>query len=183
MVPLDQSLFHALTAGPDASGWVVLLATLAASWIVPLVALGLLLAWVRGHARTALLDAVAAGLLGLAGVQVISWFIYRPRPFELGQGLNLLHHLPENSFPSDHATLMFALASSLILSRQSVGWLLLTLGLGVGWARIYLGVHWPSDIGGGFVLGLASAVIVKAIRPRLLLWAWAEQVYLRLMPI
>ena len=115
MQALDTKLFHLLTAGPDAPGWLVLVASGLASAIVPLVAAGLVLFWLMGRSRPALLNAVAAGLLGLGVVQVIGAMAYRPRPFEIGLGLNLMNHAPENTFPSDHATLMFALAVSLAL--------------------------------------------------------------------
>lgn len=182
MQSLDTALFQMITAGPDAPGWLVMLATFLASAVVPLVGAGLLLAWVVGRGRLALLDAVAAALLGLGAVQVIGAVSYRPRPFELGQGLNLMQHLPENSFPSDHATLMFALAASLAMSGRRVGWALFLLGAAVGWGRVYLGAHWPLDILGGLVLGLVSAALVRRIPRRMALWGLAERLYQRVIP-
>ncbi|MBI1173560.1 phosphatase PAP2 family protein [bacterium] len=175
----DAQLFALMTAGPEAPGWLVLVASFAATWIVPLVAGGLVLAWIFGRGRSALLDAVASGFLGLGAVQAIGLILYRPRPFEVGQGLNLMHHLPENSFPSDHATLMFALATSLILSRKPVGRALLLLAIAVGWARVYLGAHWPGDILGGAVLGAACAAIVHRLAFRLPVWAGLDGLYHR----
>ncbi len=113
MQALDTFLFQLLTAGPSAPGWLVVVASVLASTVVPLVAVGLVVFWIVGRSRPALLDAVAASLLGLGLVQVIGALAYRPRPFEIGLGLNLMNHAPENSFPSDHATLIFALAASL----------------------------------------------------------------------
>lgn len=179
MHAVDAQLFAVLTAGPDAPGWLVLLAGFVATWIVPVVAGGFLLAWVLGHGRMALLDAVASGLLGLGAVQAIGFMLYRPRPFEVGQGLNLMQHLPENSFPSDHATLMFALAFSLILSRRVAGWALLLLAIAVGWGRVYLGAHWPGDILGGAVLGAVCAVVLSRIDVRHLIWARLDRLYHR----
>ena len=182
MQALDTKLFHLLTAGPDAPGWLVLVASGLASAIVPLVAAGLVLLWIMGRSRLALLDAVAAGLLGLGVVQVIGAMAYRPRPFEIGLGLNLMNHAPENTFPSDHATLMFALAVSLALSPlKKFGLLLLPLGLAVGWGRVYLGAHFPFDILGGAMLGAVCALVVWAVPQRKALWSLTERVYLRML--
>ncbi len=182
MQALDTSLFQLLTAGPDVPGWLILVASALASAVVPLVAAGLVLLWIMARSRPALLDAVAAGLLGLAVVQIIGALAYRPRPFEIGLGLNLMNHAPENSFPSDHATLMFALAVSLSLSPlKRFGILLLPLGLAVGWGRVYLGAHYPFDILGGAVLGAVCALVVKAIPQRKALWSLTERVYLHVL--
>lgn len=182
MQNLDPRLFMLLTAGPEAPGWLVFMASVMASAVVPAVALALLVFWIRGRSRPALLDAVASGLLGLGIVQVIGALAYRPRPFEIGLGLNLMNHLPENSFPSDHATLMFALAVSLALSPlRRFGLLLLPLALAVGWGRVYLGAHFPLDILGGALVGALCAVIVRAVPQRRALWSLIERVYLRML--
>lgn len=178
MGQLDTSLFQLLTAGPAAPEWLLLIAWGLATALVPLVAVGLVIAWVRGVARFSLLDAVASGLLGLGVVQLIGAIAYRPRPFEVGLGLNLMNHVPENSFPSDHATLVFALAFSLLMSPlRRLGLALAVLGVGVGWGRIYLGAHYPGDILGGAVLGLLCALAVKGIPWRLPLWGLIERTY------
>lgn len=184
MQSLDTALFHLLTAGQNAPGWVVLLAGFLASWVVPLVLLALLVSWFLGRCRPALLDAVASGLLGLGIVQLFSLLLYRPRPFEVGLGLNLMRHVPENSFPSDHATLMFALAVSLAMSPlRRWGLWLIPVAIGVGWGRVYLGAHYPLDILGGAVLGTLSALVVRSIPQRLTLWALIERIYLRLLSL
>jgi undecaprenyl-diphosphatase len=178
MHSLDTSLFNLLTAGPEAPEWLVFAASVMASAVVPVVALILLVTWIKGWLRPALLDAVAAGLIGLGIVQIIGELAYRPRPFEIGLGLNLMNHAPENSFPSDHATLMFALAVSLALSPlRKAGLVLLPLALAVGWGRVYLGAHFPFDILGGAVIGTACALAVRAVPQRQRLWALTERLY------
>lgn len=89
-----------------------------------------------------------------------------------------MNHAPENSFPSDHATLMCALAVSLALSPlRTVGLLLLPLGLAVGWGRVHLGAHFPFDILGGAAVGAAGALAVRAVPQRKALWALIERMY------
>lgn len=182
MQALDTTLFQLLTAGPAAPDWLVFVATVFASAVVPLAAVGLVVLWVVGRSRPALLDAVAAGLLALGLVQIIGALAYRPRPFEIGLGLNLMNHAPENSFPSDHATLMFAMAVSLALSPlRKFGLVLLPLGLAVGWGRVYLGTHFPLDILGGAALGALCALIVRTAPWRRALWSLIERAYLRVL--
>jgi len=72
-----------------------------------------------------------------------------------------LFHLDSYSFPSGHATGAMALYGFItyilcaLYPRQRAAWVALggTVILGVGMSRIYLGVHFPSDVLGGFLLG------------------------------
>ena len=181
MQSTDTLLFLWLTGTLQSPIWSVALAKFFASAIVPLVAVALVVAWVRARKgwRPALLDAVSAGALGLSLVQLIGWFHYRPRPFEAGLGANLLNHLPENSFPSDHATLMFALAFSLMAAAtlRKAGAILLGLALAVSWARVFLGAHYPSDILGGAVLAAFCVGLVQSISVRQNLWVLCAKLY------
>lgn len=65
-----------------------------------------------------------------------------------------------SSFPSGHMTLFFALALALWFANRKWGWWYLALSFIMGIARIYVGVHWPIDILGGIVIGIASAWFV-----------------------
>lgn len=181
MQSVDATLFLWLTGSQHSAGWSVALARFLATAIVPLVAVALVVAWVRARAgwRPALLDALAAGGLGLGLVQVIGWAHYRPRPFEMGMGANLLNHLPENSFPSDHATLMFALAFGLMAAAplRKAGGVIAVLALAVSWGRVFLGAHYPSDILGGAVLAVLCVALVRAVAARQHLWSRCNRLY------
>ena len=181
MQSIDTAFFLWLTGTLHSPHWCVALAEFFASAIVPLVGFALIVAWVRARTgwRPALLDASAAGAFGLFMVQVIGWIHYRPRPFEAGLGANLLHHLPENSFPSDHATLMFALAFGLIAAAplRKAGGVLVGLALVVSWARVFLGAHYPSDILGGATLALMCIGLVRSVSARRGLWAICIKLY------
>ena len=181
MQSFDTILFLWLTGTLHSPRWSVALAEFFASAIVPLIALALVVAWVRARTgwRPAVLDAVAAGALGLTLVQVIGWIHYRPRPFEAGLGANLLNHFPENSFPSDHATLMFALAFGLMVAvpLRKAGAVLLVLALAVSWARVFLGAHYPSDILGGAMLAVVCVGLVNSVAARESLWILCVKLY------
>jgi undecaprenyl-diphosphatase len=108
----------------------------------------------------------------------------RPRPFEVESGVNLLFYRPTDpSFPSNMAAVVFGLAIAVWLKNKKVGSLLLGMACLVGFARIYVGIHYPGDIlGGAFVglLGVAWAfALIKILWPvkRLLFWV-LEKLYL-----
>lgn len=181
MQGFDTNLFLAMTGTHQSPGWIVVLAVYLATAVVPLVLALIVIAWTRARAgwRPTLLDAVAAGAAGLALVQVIGWLHYRPRPFESGLGSNLLGHLPENSFPSDHATLMFSIAFGLLVAAplRRAGFVLMGLALAVSWARVFLGAHYPSDILGGAVLAMICVGLVQSLPKRAGTWLALNRLY------
>ena len=73
---------------------------------------------------------------------------------------------PGQSFPSAHATNAFALATSAGLLLPSAWIWLLPIATGVAWSRISLGVHYPSDILAGAVLGVFLALLSRFIVTR-----------------
>lgn len=114
-----------------------------------------------------MLNATLTALIGLGLAQVITTIWYHPRPFEIGLGRQLLDHAAEASFPSDHATLMFGLAIPLLLGNQTRRWgaVVLALGFGVAWSRIYLGVHFPLDMIGAFGVAVAATLLGRMVGP------------------
>lgn len=127
-------------------------------WAVPLL-IGI--GWLRGNAtkRKTMLIATASGLLGLLINQAIDLAWPHPRPFMIGLGHTLIFHVADSSFPSDHLTLWWAVAFSLMLQRGSriAGVALVLLGIPIAWARVYLGVHFPFDMFGAVAVSAISA--------------------------
>jgi undecaprenyl-diphosphatase len=78
----------------------------------------------------------------------------------------LVHHVADNSFPSDHATVAFAAAFAVLVFYRRLGALLVVGAIGVAVARVLVGVHYPVDVAASALIGAASAAIVAiAARP------------------
>jgi undecaprenyl-diphosphatase len=65
------------------------------------------------------------------------------------------------SFPSGHAATSFAAATILSFARPRWAPAFYLLALAIGFSRVYVGVHYPLDIVGGAVLGLAVATALR----------------------
>ncbi|MEZ3182458.1 phosphatase PAP2 family protein [Streptomyces pimonensis] len=104
---------------------------------------------------------LAAGVAVLVNVP-IRGFVERRRPFLDHEGLEVLvDGKNDYSFVSDHATLCMALAVGLFLASRRLGIIGLVLGLLGGFIRVYMGVHYPTDVVGGLALGTAVALLLS----------------------
>lgn len=187
MEDLNTALFLMINAGPDAPYALILVATGLVNWAVYLFAPGRVLAWVRvgTRLRFAVLDAVLTALVALGVAQIIARLWYDPRPFDLGLGRQLLAQSPETSFPRDHATLLFVLALALVVTPagRRFGWAVLALAGAVAWSRVYLGVHFPSDMVGALLVAVATTIAMRSIAPPLhnSLYPGLERLYDRIL--
>jgi undecaprenyl-diphosphatase len=91
-----------------------------------------------------------------------SW-VARPRPFEVLSGVNLLMKAGSFSFPSGHAAMAFMAQTVLSYSFKKWRIALFILALSVGFARIYVGVHYPLDVLGGIIVGVGLGYALLAI--------------------
>jgi undecaprenyl-diphosphatase len=89
----------------------------------------------------------------------IQFFYYHARPFVV-YGISPLINESGSSFPSAHAAIFFALAMTVWFANHKWGWWFFVLATLMGIARIYAGVHWPLDVIGGAVIGIASGWLV-----------------------
>ncbi|MFI9176434.1 phosphatase PAP2 family protein [Streptomyces lincolnensis] len=111
---------------------------------------------------------LAAGIAVLVNVP-IRGFVERPRPFRTHEGLEVLvAGKTDYSFVSDHATITMALAVALFVAHRKFGLVGLGLALAEGFCRVYMGVHYPTDVVGGFALGTAVALLLSPVAMALL---------------
>jgi undecaprenyl-diphosphatase len=111
--------------------------------------------------------AVAAGLsagLGLALAQVLARLVDRPRPFVAHpHAVHLFtSHAADAGFPSDHATAAFAIGAALVLRHRIWGTVVLVAAALLAAGRVGIGVHYPSDVLAGAVLGTLAALLLYA---------------------
>jgi undecaprenyl-diphosphatase len=129
----------------------------------PLFALGLVLLLVlggkRGERRRAAVAAGASAALALALAQVVARLVDRPRPFAVDRAVHLFApHAADPGFPSDHATAAFAIATALFLRDRRLGIAALIAAAVLAAGRVAIGVHYPSDVIAGALLGSACAL-------------------------
>ncbi|MEU6199472.1 phosphatase PAP2 family protein [Streptomyces sp. NPDC047061] len=111
---------------------------------------------------------LAAALAVLVNVP-IRGFVERPRPFLTHQGLDVLvSGKTDYSFVSDHATITMALGVGLFIAHRRFGVAGIGLALAEGFCRVYMGVHYPTDVVGGFALGTAVVLLLSPLATALL---------------
>ncbi|MFJ8754066.1 phosphatase PAP2 family protein [Streptomyces sp. NPDC102441] len=111
---------------------------------------------------------LAAGIALLINIP-IRGFVERPRPFFDHKGLEVLvKGKTDFSFVSDHATMAMAIAVGLFVANRKFGLVAIALALLEGFCRVYMGVHYPTDVIGGFALGTAVALLLAPLAMMLL---------------
>lgn len=107
-------------------------------------------------------------LLSAAATGIIKEVVQRPRPYQKYNDIYPDRWEDGNSFPSGHTSLSFSNATSILLSTEK--WYFAApaylWACGVGYSRIYLGQHYPSDVIAGAITGAGGAYLAHVIRKK-----------------
>lgn len=129
----------------------------------------LLLLLIRRRTRRYGLMGVVSLATGSLIYLILNRIVRRTRPFIAVKGLAMLGTKPLNySFPSGHTTSAFAVAVIVFLCLpRKYGIPALILAALISFSRLYIGVHYPTDVLAGFLIGTLTAVVVHAFMLRL----------------
>jgi decaprenylphosphoryl-5-phosphoribose phosphatase len=157
---LDSRLLYAMRTrghGPAAETvgrWLGRIGEYGAIWLV----IGIVLAFIDSDNGE---DWLVAGILGPVAIGLnfaVKVIVRRPRP--VLEGLPPLGGAPSSlSFPSAHATSSFACATAMTRIAPEAA-VLFVLAAAIAACRPYLGMHYPSDVLGGVLLGVALGLVV-----------------------
>ena len=92
---------------------------------------------------------------------ILKPLVHRIRPFDVKTGIELLVKRPTDySFPSGHTAASFASVMALYLAGEKRLWIpALVLAVLIAFSRLYLYVHYPTDVLGGVVIGVMAGAL------------------------
>ena len=182
---LNLSLFSWINASPEATNTSIHFAIFIANDLLYCMILLFAWFWLRGNYDTKkqILKAFIFTSIAILISQCISHVYYHPRPFVMEVGRTLIYHAPNGSFPSDHMLIFSTIAFSYLFSAQrKLGGFLLIMAWLVAWSRVYLGVHFPLDMLGAFLLAFAlnffGLKLWNLYKEKIMQWALTLPFYL-----
>ena len=125
------------------------------------VCLGIVLAVIPKTRRCGICMIFAMALTFILGNLIIKNVVARPRPFSLATDIVLKIPQPgEYSFPSGHTMNAFSGATTIFLFYRKPGVAAFVLASLIAFSRMYLFVHYPTDILAGAVWGIVDALVI-----------------------
>lgn len=115
--------------------------------------------------RTGIAASLSLALNGLVTNACLKNVIGRIRPYVRFPELTVLTIFPsDTSFPSGHTAASFAVAAGVYMAGwKKTGIVLYIFSALIGFSRLYLGVHFPSDVIGGAIVGMLCAWVIRKI--------------------
>lgn len=120
--------------------------------------------------RAAYIALIALALEGILVSLIMKPIIMRPRPFITFPEVELLIPTPRgSSFPSGHAASSIAVAFVLYFNKVKFRKVIMVLALLMAFSRVYLFVHYPSDVLFGFFTGVGIAMLLRNYQDEIVL--------------
>ena len=129
--------------------------------------------FMKNHRKMGIRVIVSLLFSGLICNLILKNYIARIRPYEVYSYIDLIIERQKDfSFPSGHTSASFAAAaaiykSKLMYRKFNLGYLFIALAILISFSRLYLFVHYPSDVLGGLITGLISAELAFLLVERL----------------
>lgn len=107
-------------------------------------------------------------IMFILGNAILKNIFARPRPCWIDPSIKLLIENPKDfSFPSGHTYSSFAAAISIFLYEKKLGIYAIALASMIAFSRMYLFVHFPTDILGGIMMGIITAYFARYITEKI----------------
>ncbi len=155
---IDLQLFNLINGLAGKWQWLDYLAMFFARYFEYFLLLALLIFLIvnfKKHWKMAAESVVVAVFARFVLAEIIRLVWFRPRPFVVENFIPLIsQNSAEASFPSGHASFYFALSTIIYCYNKKAGILFFIASFLIALSRIFVGVHWPSDILVGALIGI-----------------------------
>lgn len=118
----------------------------------------------KKYRKNGIMLAISLGCCLIIGNLLLKNIVARPRPCWINESVNMLISIPlDSSFPSGHTMSAFAAAAVIMYTNRKWGIAAYILAALIAFSRLYLYVHFPTDIIAGAVIGSAIGLAICLI--------------------